>query len=94
MLHNYRIRARQTFGDDAPEKWRPLFAAVVGLMRDASGKKTKVHIYSRHNEFSDLLDSIPAAPAEPDDAQREDPLAEFEPTNGTPDDGKPEGSGG
>lgn len=90
MLHNYRIRARETFGDAAPEKWRPLFTAVVGLQKDATGKKSIVHIYSRHDEFKELFANIKPNPNDTIPPDREDPLAEFDvPTPSA----KPEGSG-
>lgn len=86
MLHNYRHRAKKHYGDEQPERWKSLFAAAVGILKDEYGRKTIVHIYSRRNEFNDLLDNIisPSALDLP-----EDPLDEFEPQNG-----KPEGSGG
>lgn len=89
MLHNYRARARQTFGDAEPEKWRPLFAAVVGLVRDEHGKKSIVHIFSRHREFGDLLDNIPSTTPPDSPLVTDDPLAEFDPQP----EAKPEGSG-
>lgn len=86
MLHSYRNRARQQFKDE-PERWRPLFTAVVGLAKDDNGKKTRVRIFSRHNEFKDILDAAvgPTVP-ELDEKPRPDPLDEFFTA-------KPEGSG-
>jgi hypothetical protein len=85
MLHSYRSRARQEFANE-PEKWRPLFVAVVGLERDEKGKKTRVHIFSRHNEFDALFSGVIDSPSTQLAA---DPLEEFDPTTA-----KPEGSGG
>lgn len=82
LLHSYRNRARTEFTEQ-PERWRPLFIAVVGLEKDEKGRKTRVHIFSRHHEFSALLDGIAPVNNEP---LADDPLAEF--------DAKPEGSGG
>lgn len=83
MLNAYRSRCRAELPDQ-PDKWKPMFTAAVGLLKDDKGQKTIVRVYSRHNEFGDLLDNIVEKPAE----LPSDPLAEFEPV------AKPEGSGG
>jgi hypothetical protein len=85
MLHSFRNKAKQYFGDEAPEHWKPLYLAVVARIRDEHGKKTIVHIFSRQDEFGQILgEALPDAPTAPSS----DPLAEFEPHNGST--GKPE----
>lgn len=76
MLLSYRHRAKQQFGDEQREKWQPLFTAAIGLQKDAAGKKTIVHIYSRHAEFGSVLNNImPSSAVAP--ALDSDPLADF-----------------
>lgn len=90
MLHSFRHRARKYHGEDS-ERWRPLYIAVVGLMKDENGKRTIVHVYSRHDEFKEILDPLfpESAPSLDQTSDRTDPLDEFFPNNA-----KPEGSGG
>jgi hypothetical protein len=90
MLHSFRARAQKKFGDSAPEKWKPLYTAVVGLMKDENGKRTLVHIYSRHNEFDHILDAVMGRNDTPIITPDNDPLAEFDPQPTA----KSEGSGG
>ena len=90
MLHSYRHRARDHFKDSAPERWQPLFTTCIGLMRDDNGQKTILHIYSRHSEFDDTLNSIAGTNDAPIITEANDPLAEFDPQPTA----KSEGSGG
>ena len=86
MLHSYRSRAKKYYGEEQQEMWRPLYLAVVRRVPDERGQKSILHVTSRHNEFSTVLDHLIPETSEPST----DPLAEFEPTNTA----KPEGSGG
>lgn len=61
MLNAYRARAKATFGDAKPDEWKPLFTCAIGLRKDASGRQTIVHIYSRHKEFEDVLANLSTA---------------------------------
>ena len=87
MLHSYRARAKKYYGDEHQDMWRPLYIAIITRVRDKDGKKTLLHIRSRHNEFASTLASI--LPDYEPPSLSTDPLAEFF----SDDKAKPEGSG-
>lgn len=76
MLNSFRKRLRRDFPNE-PEQWKPLFFAVISRVKDDSGKRTKIRIYSRHHEFDDALASLTVKP--PTVHLEKDPLEDLLP---------------